>query len=85
MPPALKEGELSQKEMAIVAYSRECIKTSMDWDKLALIAGYKSKGAAMNIYYSAKKKLDAATGKGKRAAEDTDTEGEQPAQKKTEI
>ncbi|KAH8163051.1 hypothetical protein CIB48_g5174 [Xylaria polymorpha] len=59
MPPKTQEGELSEKEKAVLANAWKCFdaEPKIDYKKLASIGGYTNINSVRNLVHGAKKKL----------------------------
>ncbi|KAI0450011.1 hypothetical protein F5B21DRAFT_529352 [Xylaria acuta] len=71
MAPKTQEGQLSEKEKAILGHAWKCFDSEpkIDFNKLAGLAGYGNPKSAQNILAAAKKKLQAiADGNGEEGA-----------------
>ncbi|KAI1750497.1 hypothetical protein F4782DRAFT_532399 [Xylaria castorea] len=75
MAPKTQEGELTEKEKAILGYAWKCFESEpkIDFDKLASLGGYTNPKSAQNILALAKKKLKVFAGG------DADGNGEESA------
>ncbi|RYC55726.1 hypothetical protein CHU98_g10482 [Xylaria longipes] len=64
MAPKTQEGELSEKEKAILGYAWKCFDSEpkVDYEKLAGLGGYTNPKSAANILAAAKKKLKTFAG-----------------------